>query len=158
MMAATRGPASLLPTCTQFFRPSATGRIAFSARLHYFQCGIGPTIPVGLPPGQFHHDKSVALLCFNLADAPPFELAKANSNNHGKAGQNVLYADGHVAFQATAYCGVGTSDLRDNIYTALSPIPVVPGNRPPPYTNGFYGRDVGPSWMYDSYLVPTDDE
>jgi hypothetical protein len=42
---------------------------------HYFQCGIGPTIPVGLPPGQFHRDKPAALLCFSLVDAPPFELA-----------------------------------------------------------------------------------
>lgn len=91
-------------------------------------------------------------------DAPPFELAKANSNNHGKAGQNVLYADGHVAFQTTAYCGVGTAEKRDNIYTALSPIPLAPGNRPPPYTNGFYGHHIGPSWTNDSYLVPTDDE
>jgi hypothetical protein len=33
MIAATRGPASLLPTCIQFLRPSATGRIAFSAKL-----------------------------------------------------------------------------------------------------------------------------
>ena len=91
-------------------------------------------------------------------DASPFELAKANSNNHGKAGQNVLYADGHVAFQMTPYCGVGSGRRRDNIYTALSPIPLTPGNRPPPYTNGFYGRNIGPSWTNDSYLVPTDDE
>ena len=33
MIAATRGPASLLPTWIQFRRPSATGRIAFSAKL-----------------------------------------------------------------------------------------------------------------------------
>jgi len=32
-IAATRGPASLLPMWIQFLRPSATGRIAFSARL-----------------------------------------------------------------------------------------------------------------------------
>ena len=39
--------------------------------------------------------------------AEPFDIAQANSNNHGRAGQNVLYADGHVAFQTTPYCGVG---------------------------------------------------
>jgi hypothetical protein len=33
MIAATRGPASLLPTWIQFLRPRATGRMAFSARL-----------------------------------------------------------------------------------------------------------------------------
>ncbi len=91
-------------------------------------------------------------------DAPPFELAKANSNNHQKAGQNVLYADGHVAFQPTCYCGVGQGARRDNIYTALSPIPLTPGQRPPVESNGFYGRDKGPAWINDSYLVPTDQD
>jgi hypothetical protein len=33
IMAATLGPASLLPRWIQFFLPRATGRIAFSARL-----------------------------------------------------------------------------------------------------------------------------
>src|SRR6185436_10122564 len=28
--------------------------------------------------------------------APPLEFSVANSPNHGRAGQNVLYADGHV--------------------------------------------------------------
>ena len=32
-IAATLGPASGLPTCSQFLRPRATGRIEFSARL-----------------------------------------------------------------------------------------------------------------------------
>src|SRR4051812_37795533 len=32
-IAATFGPALALPTCSQFFRPSAIGRIEFSARL-----------------------------------------------------------------------------------------------------------------------------
>lgn len=91
-------------------------------------------------------------------DAQPFDLAKANSNNHRKAGQNVLYADGHVAFQSTPYCGVGQGIRRDNIFTALSPIPVTPGQRPPPESNGFFGRNIGPSWINDSYLVPAEGE
>jgi hypothetical protein len=33
------------------------------------------TIPIGLPPGQLHRDKPAALLCFNLVQAPLFELA-----------------------------------------------------------------------------------
>src|SRR3954453_10893573 len=32
-IAATLGPALALPTCSQFLRPSATGRMEFSARL-----------------------------------------------------------------------------------------------------------------------------
>ncbi|HWE02654.1 MAG TPA: type II secretion system protein [Tepidisphaeraceae bacterium] len=90
--------------------------------------------------------------------AQPFALARANSNNHGKVGQNVLYADGHVAFQTTPYCGIGHDARRDNIFTALSPIPLSPGQRPPTESNGFYGHDIGPSWTNDSYLVPTSDD
>jgi type II secretion system protein G len=40
-------------------------------------------------------------------------MRKANSMNHRGEGQNVLYGDGHVEFQNTAFCGV----KRDNIYT-----------------------------------------
>jgi prepilin-type N-terminal cleavage/methylation domain-containing protein/prepilin-type processing-associated H-X9-DG protein len=90
--------------------------------------------------------------------AAPLELARANSNNHRKVGQNVLYADGHVQFQTTPYCGIGQDVKRDNIFTALSPIPLSPGQRPPVESNGFYGHDVGPSWTNDSFLVPADDE
>jgi len=42
---------------------------------HYFQCGVGPTIPIAFFPGQLHRDKPDALLCFPLVQAPPFELA-----------------------------------------------------------------------------------
>src|SRR5947209_3366489 len=52
-------------------------------------------------------------------DAPPFQLEQANSLNHRRVGQNVLYTDGHVQFQTTPYCGVGHEGERDNIYTAL---------------------------------------
>lgn len=37
----------------------------------------------------------------------------SNSNNHDKKGQNCLYADGHVEWSTTAFCGYE----RDNIYT-----------------------------------------
>jgi prepilin-type processing-associated H-X9-DG protein len=87
-------------------------------------------------------------------DASLSELAQANSNNHGGAGQNVLYADGHAAFHSTPYCGVE----QDNIYTALSPKPLEPGQSPPANGRGYLGRSVAPAWNGDSYLVPTDDE
>ena len=90
--------------------------------------------------------------------APLTTLARANSNNHGGAGQNVLYADGHVQFQQTPYCGVGHADRRDNIYTVLSPDPLGAGNNPPAEGTGYAGPNFGPSWSADSYLVPTDDE
>ncbi|MDB5325478.1 MAG: hypothetical protein JWM57_1047 [Phycisphaerales bacterium] len=40
----------------------------------------------------------------------------ANSNNHQKDGQNVLYADGHVDWSASIWAGA----QQDNIYTARS--------------------------------------
>lgn len=38
---------------------------------------------------------------------------RANSNNHKKQGQNVLYADGHVNWATNAFCGY----QNDNIYS-----------------------------------------
>lgn len=90
--------------------------------------------------------------------AGPFELARANSNNHGQAGQNVLYAAGHVQFQGTPYCGVGDAAVRDNIYTALSAGVVPEGPDPAVAGKGVLARDIGPAWAGDSFLVPTDDE
>jgi prepilin-type N-terminal cleavage/methylation domain-containing protein/prepilin-type processing-associated H-X9-DG protein len=43
-------------------------------------------------------------------------IEDANSLNHEQDGQNVLYADGHVDFQATCLCGIG----QDNIFTNQS--------------------------------------
>jgi prepilin-type processing-associated H-X9-DG protein len=94
-------------------------------------------------------------------DAAPFDLARANSNNHGEAGQNVLYADGHVQFQPTPYCGVGDGAVRDNIYTALSTTPLPEGTEPAlpaAAARGAVARDIGPAWSGDSFLVPTDDD
>jgi prepilin-type processing-associated H-X9-DG protein len=93
--------------------------------------------------------------------APPFKLARANSNNHGRAGQNVLYADGHVQFQPTPYAGVGEGAVRDNIYTAASTTPLPERPEPGPKAiaaNGSVARDIGPAWAGDSYLVPTDED
>jgi prepilin-type processing-associated H-X9-DG protein len=94
-------------------------------------------------------------------DAKPFEVARANSNNHGRAGQNVLYADGHVQFQPTPYAGVGEGAVRDNVYTAVSTTPLPEGTEPPPNLiagKGYVARDIGPAWAGDSFLVPTDDD
>ncbi|HSV15518.1 MAG TPA: type II secretion system protein [Tepidisphaeraceae bacterium] len=85
-------------------------------------------------------------------DAQPLQFAAANSANHGQAGQNVLYADGHVDFQPTPYCGVE----RDNIFTALALKPLEKGQESPPkFSSGITSRDVSPAWESDSYLVPT---
>lgn len=86
--------------------------------------------------------------------APPLEMAQANSNNHAKAGQSVLYADMHVEFRKDPYCGVGG----DNIYTAVAPSPIFTGVKPDMSVPGVLGPEIGPAWQTDSYLVPTDDE
>jgi prepilin-type N-terminal cleavage/methylation domain-containing protein/prepilin-type processing-associated H-X9-DG protein len=109
-------------------------------------------------PGGFAllADKNPGFLCDGTKvlgptrDAPPFQLAKGNSPNHGQAGQNVLYADGHVEFQPSPYVGVGS----DNIYTADAPHRLR-AEHPPLDTPGYIGQDIGPAYSYDSYLVPT---
>lgn len=113
-------------------------------------------------PGEFAlmADKNPGGMAAAVAhDASPLELAKGNSLNHDQVGQNVLYADGSVEFQNTPYCGVGRDVDRhadgDNIYTALSSGPLTSGNSPPYDGNGFCGKQFGPSYQYDSYLVPT---
>ncbi len=98
------------------------------------------------------------------ADAPATELALANSPNHGGAGQNVLYVDGHVAFQRTPYCGVGLvidKDSRlvktpgDNIYSARAASPTTLTAALLTFSRGVVRHDVGPVGNDDSYVVPT---
>jgi prepilin-type N-terminal cleavage/methylation domain-containing protein len=47
-------------------------------------------------------------------DAPPLDMARANSPFHRRAGQNVLYSEGTVLWQRTPYSGQNN----DNIYTS----------------------------------------
>jgi prepilin-type processing-associated H-X9-DG protein len=64
------------------------------------------------------------------------DMRQANTNNHDKDGQNILYGDGHVAWESSPFVGVN----RDNIYTTADDRIVassVDGN--------------------DSILLPTDD-
>lgn len=70
--------------------------------------------------------------------SPQSEQAYANSNNHGKRGQNVLFAEGHVEFVTTPWVGI----RKDNIYTSQGS-----GT-----TYAAPSKDVG-----DSILLPTDD-
>jgi prepilin-type N-terminal cleavage/methylation domain-containing protein/prepilin-type processing-associated H-X9-DG protein len=70
-------------------------------------------------------------------------MAVANSNNHGKQGQNILFGDGHVEFDNNCFSGTD----RDNIYTRGGP------------TWGTTGQDLvaSPYTANDSVLLPTDD-
>ena len=77
------------------------------------------------------------------------QMKQANSRSHGGEGQNVLYADGHVEFQPTPFCGAfrpgtgGGAASRDNIYTA--------GREST--ASGAIGAPPGDPW--DSVLLPT---
>jgi type II secretory pathway pseudopilin PulG len=85
---------------------------------------------------------------------PLLTLAKANSHNHQRAGQAVLYAGSYVEFQKSPYCGF----WGDNIYTVLSQTALPEQPTPDMTTHGLVGPEYGPAWKADSYLVPTADQ
>jgi prepilin-type processing-associated H-X9-DG protein len=62
-------------------------------------------------------------------------VAGQNSRNHEKRGQNVLFADFHVAWQTTTKCGVNGDDI---------------------YTNKAGAFNASPVDATDSVLLPTD--
>jgi prepilin-type processing-associated H-X9-DG protein len=69
-------------------------------------------------------------------------MCKANSRNHGGAGQNVLFADGHVEFVTNPFCGA----KKDNIYT-------VSGGADGALTTSKIVTGL-PAWNGDSVLLP----
>lgn len=89
-------------------------------------------------------------------DASPKSFRRINSTNHRGAGQNVLYADTTVRFEWSPYCGVGTTEDKnngDNIFSALAAVPLV-SVEPPANNPGVAGVGIGPAYRYDTVLVP----
>jgi prepilin-type N-terminal cleavage/methylation domain-containing protein/prepilin-type processing-associated H-X9-DG protein len=74
------------------------------------------------------------------------DMKQANSNNHDKDGQNILYGDGHVAWESNPF--VGTN--RDNIYTSAKDST---GGQNVNNNNNYGSFDAN-----DSVLLPTDDQ
>ncbi|HEX8342801.1 MAG TPA: DUF1559 domain-containing protein [Tepidisphaeraceae bacterium] len=75
-------------------------------------------------------------------------MRKANSNNHDKDGQNVLYADGHVDWVTSPYVGV----QQDNIFTSRAAISPVTATGTAPV----YKATVSPWDGNDAVMIPTD--
>jgi prepilin-type processing-associated H-X9-DG protein len=91
-------------------------------------------------------------------DGPVSELARANSPNHGMAGQNVLFADGSVKFMRTPYCGIGADNKGapgDNIYTVRPAAPTTQTAEIPLNAIGVLNEKIAPARNDDSFLVPT---
>jgi prepilin-type N-terminal cleavage/methylation domain-containing protein/prepilin-type processing-associated H-X9-DG protein len=79
---------------------------------------------------------------FATATSSAKDMKNANSNNHDKDGQNILYGDGHVAWESNPFVGVN----RDNIYSSMLNS-----------TNFSTVMGATPYDANDSCLYPTDD-
>jgi prepilin-type processing-associated H-X9-DG protein len=109
---------------------------------------IDPTFAIAadINPGTTPAATDNALLYPGAANAA------SNSNNHNKAGQNVLYADGHVEFQQSVNVGYQA----DNIYTAVAAGSVNYQSLSQTLTDTPPSANL-PQAAYDSLLLPTDD-
>jgi prepilin-type processing-associated H-X9-DG protein len=77
------------------------------------------------------------------------EMKPANSPNHDRDGQNVLFGDGHVEFLQNPFVGI----QRNHIYTRSGPR----GKPTDPPTNDAQDPFGSPRDANDSVLLPTDD-
>jgi prepilin-type N-terminal cleavage/methylation domain-containing protein/prepilin-type processing-associated H-X9-DG protein len=134
--------------------PSTTAQ-AFGFKLNYTlssDFAIAADMSAGTTGGTSPNVDNVQV----AHDAARLNMNNANSNNHNGDGQNVLYADGHVDWNATVYCGAPrplTGTPRDNIYTGLTAAPASPAG-----TTHVGVKNTLPFDQYDSVMFPTDDD
>jgi prepilin-type N-terminal cleavage/methylation domain-containing protein/prepilin-type processing-associated H-X9-DG protein len=111
--------------------------------------GLDPTFAVAgdISPGTAGNNGNDNVLAVTTNSSGQ-QMRLGNSNNHNKDGQNVLYGDGHVDFQASPFVGTNS----DNIYTRGGPN----------FSGGIYGSAQNlldsPEGVGDSVLLPTDDD
>jgi prepilin-type processing-associated H-X9-DG protein len=98
----------------------------------------GTAIMADVNPGTI--DADVLIVTPNSSTE---QLRRANSRNHARRGQNVLYHDGHVEFRTTPFCGW----QGDNIYARRA---AASGSASSEVANSPYD-------LNDSVLLPTDD-
>jgi len=140
---------SVMPNCTYSYIIPFPGQTARDAgfKLNFTltsDFAIAGDINPGITGGNPSDNIKVAYT------AARKDMQNANSNNHNGDGQNVLYADGHVEFQNTPYCGMQRSQgYKDNIYTAQSPLASADGAN----------MNMGvPQDEKDTCLAPNDDD
>jgi hypothetical protein len=77
-------------------------------------------------------------------------MARANSNNHGNEGQEVLYCDGHVDWAPTPFVGAQRTgyQYRDHIYTRINGTASTDGS-------STVLDASAPQDAFDAYLLPT---
>ena len=138
-----------------FLKRVAAGRCSYSYQNQFAHPATDPAVsdPRNATTHRHLHPADLAI----LADRNPYTrpdlrmlrqpilspdaAPEANSLNHHGRGQNVLYLEGHVAWQTTPRCGaVRPGGDRDNIYWPDAGRPDDPENVP---------RSV-----WDSFLVP----
>jgi prepilin-type N-terminal cleavage/methylation domain-containing protein/prepilin-type processing-associated H-X9-DG protein len=111
-------PYNLSYSVSLMFRPDLGMKLGWKWNLSKMKAGV--VLMADLNPGERYIDSCVVTTSGfyggigpKLPTDGPALQRMANSRNHRKAGQNVLYADGHVAWATTAFAGYND----DNIYT-----------------------------------------
>ena len=115
---------------------------------------LAADINPGTKNGPPSNTNSVNTIPYNAGKK---QMQRANSNNHQNEGQNVVYADAHVEFQQTPFCGaprVGANNtaipFRDNIYTSGQ-------GSATDGSGSSFSASSPPSDPQDMFLLPDDD-
>lgn len=116
-----------------FANPYPTAQVAAAG--YKWGAGVRAEVPVAadVNPGNLEPGDDV----FDAKPNSPWRIMEhANSTNHERDGQNVLFGDGHVTWEKTPFCGIAD----DNIYTTRAGL-----------------IDAAPADKDDTILLPTDD-
>lgn len=106
---------------------------------------VAADINPGLPDASFGGGAATDNVLYVTTTSSLKDMRLANSSNHDKDGQNVLFGDGHVEFQSNPFCGV----QRDMIYGRSARDAANPfKSADKPFASSYDGND--------NVLLPTD--